>query len=341
MFNVRPGPRVFGDVYKASRTCKQRCQCRHISGHTTARSTRQRKVQVVGLVLAAGAGTALYGSGRFGLREAHAETPPAPGEVKLEKSKRKKGLSNEDARDLISSQHLQVKRSWENPGVYAWGSNTGKVVAPDSNEALIKSPRRIPFFDGLLLRDIKLDRNFGAAITEKGDLLQWGTGYSPEVTQPTPTLKGKDLISLSLSRDRIIALSSSGKVYSLPVSETDQSTGPKPSESTWIPFYSAPSPISYRILTPPSLAYSEKVHRIASGLDHALLLTTTGRLFAAAASSTDFPSKGQLGIPGLSWSSRPPGPYDQAHEISTLRGFEIAHIAAGDFHSLALDRAGR
>ena len=343
MFSVRPGSRVFGNVYTASRTCKQRCQCRRISGQSAGRVSRQRRVQVTGFVLAVGAGTALFhGSRRFGLRDIHAETPPAPVEVKIEKPRKKKGLSKEDNRDLISSQHLQVKRSWENPGVYAWGSNTGKVVAPDSNETIIKSPRRIPFFDGLLLRDIKLDRNFGAAITEKGDLLQWGTGYSPDVTQPTPTLKGKDLTSLSISRDRILALSSTGKVYSLPISATDQCTGPKPPEPTWwLPFHTSPSPISYRLLRPPSLTYSEKVLSLSSGLDHALLLTSTGRLFASAASSTDFPAKGQLGIPGLTWPTRPPGPYDQPHELTTLRGFHIARIATGDHHSLALDRDGR
>ena len=342
MFNVRPGPRVFGDAYRASRTCIQRCQYRRISGVPAGRTSRRRGVQLFGVLLAIGAGAAFFhGSRRLGLRDVYAETPAVPVEVKIEKPRKKKGLLREDARDLLSSQHLQVKRSWENPGVYAWGSNTGKVAAPDSNETLIKSPRRIQFFDGVLLRDLKLDRNFGAAVTEKGDLLQWGTGYAPDVTQPTPTLRGKDLISISISRDRILALSSSGKVYSLPVSAIDQSTGAKPSESTWIPFYSSTSPISYRIISPPSLSYSEKVKIITSGLDHALLLTSSGRLFVSASSSTDFPSKGQLGIPGLTWTTRPPGPYDQPHEISTLRGFEISQIAAGDYHSLAVDRDGR
>lgn len=104
-------------------------------------------------VLGLGAGTALFhGSRRLGFTELHAEAPPAPVEITIEKSKRTKGLSKEENRDVISSQHLQVKRSWENPGVYAWGSNSGRVVAPDSDDSLIKQPRRIPFFDGLLLR---------------------------------------------------------------------------------------------------------------------------------------------------------------------------------------------
>ncbi|MCJ1256730.1 hypothetical protein MMC24_004554 [Lignoscripta atroalba] len=319
---------------------------RHFSRqHSTERdgTFQQLWVRSFGVVVAVGAGAALfYGSRRFNLRELHAESPPPPVEIRLEKSKKKKGLSKEDNRDSISSQHLQVKRSWENPGVYAWGSNSGRVAAPDSEEAFIRTPRRIPFFDGVLLRDIKLDREFGAAVTEKGDLLQWGTAYAKDTTQPTPTLTGKDITSISISRDRILALSSSGKVYSLPVSQTDQATGPKPSESTWyLPFYSSTSPISYRTIQIPSLSWSEKVSSISSGLDHLLLLTTSGRLFSAASSSTEFPSRGQLGVPGLTWTTRPPGPYDAPHEISTLRGFEIASMAAGDYHSLAVDREGR
>ena len=150
--------------------------------------------------------------------------------------------------------------------MYAWGSNSGRVVAPESDENIVKLPRRIPFFDGVLLRDIKLDRDFGAAILENGDLFQWGTRYSPNARAPVATLSGKGLVACEISRDRIIALSSSGTVYSLPVSQSDQSTGPKPEERSWIPFISRSSPISYRILQPSSLSNSEKVSAISSGL---------------------------------------------------------------------------
>lgn len=297
---------------------------------------------MIRFILGAGAAAALYQSSKhLHLTELHAEAPPALVEVKLEKAKKTKGLSKEDNRDSISSQHLQVKKSWENPGVYAWGSNSGRVAAPDSDEALIKQPRRIPFFDEVLLRDIKLDRNFGVAITEKGDLLQWGTGYSREVRQPTPTLTGKGLTSVTISRDRIIALASNGKVYSLPVSEEDQAKGAKPVESSWIPLWSSRANVSYRLLQPPNMGWGEKVSSISSGLEHLLLLTSNGRLFSAASSSEEFPSRGEMGVPGLSWTTQPPGPYDQPHEITTLRGFEITAVATGDFHSVALDKEGR
>ncbi|QIX00571.1 hypothetical protein AMS68_006088 [Peltaster fructicola] len=258
------------------------------------------------------------------IRTAHAEAPsPDDNPVIFEKSRKRAGTSKEENRDMISSQHHQVKRSWENPGVYAWGSNAGKVVAPDSNETVIKSPRRISFFDGKLLRDIKLDKTFGAAIDEGGNLLQWGTGYSSETTTPVVTLAGR------ISR------------LCIPVSKLDQEGGNKVSESTWIPFWNSRSNISYRKLAPTNLSYGEKVAAIAGGTEHALLLTSKGRVFSAASASDAYPARGQLGIPGLSWLTRPEGAFDAPHEIATLRGFDIQKVAAGDHHSLALDKEGR
>ena len=295
------------------------------------------------LVVAFGTSTALYFDAfQNPMLELHAEAPSASLDIMTKTtSKKNTGPSNEDGRDSISSQHLQVKRSWENPGVYAWGSNTGRVVAPDSAETPIKAPRRIPAFDGVPLRDLKLDRNFGVAVTEKGDLLQWGIAYSSDSTHPTPTLTGKDLVSVQISQDRVIGLSSLGKVYSIPVAKTDQLAGPKPREYSWVPFWSSPSPISYRRIQPPLSSWFEQVIAISSGLEHLLLLTSSGRVFSAASSSTEFPSRGQMGIPGLTWEHRPPGSYDQPHEIAALRGFKIRSIAAGDHHSLALDSQGR
>jgi len=273
-------------------------------------------------------------------------TEPAPGasseppEVTFEKP-RKQAKSKEEKRDIISSQHLQVKKSWENPGVYAWGANSGRVVAPNSDEKFVKTPQRVPYFDGILLRDLKLDRSFGAAIDDKGDLLQWGVGYSANCREPVKTLRGKSLRSLVISRDRVIALSDNGMVYSIPVPQEEQLNGPKLSESSWIPFWSSTSSISYRKLEPSNLGYGEKITSIAGGLEHILLLTSRGRVFSAAAGTQDFPHHGQLGIPGLTWQTRPPGTYDQCHEITTLRGFDVNKVAAGDFHSLAADKDGR
>ncbi|KAK4131093.1 RCC1/BLIP-II [Trichocladium antarcticum] len=265
---------------------------------------------------------------------------PEKAEIVFEKT-RKRPASKEEGRDLVSSQHLQVKNSWEHPGVYAWGSNTGRVAAPGSSETVIKTPRRIPYFDGQILRDVKLDREFGAAVTEDGDLVQWGAAFSKDSVAPAVTLKGKDIAKIEVSRDRIIALSSNGSVYSIPVAKADQASGLKETSKSWIPFWSETAALSYRSLKPENLGWGERVVDVRSGLEHCLLLTSKGRVFSAAASSEEFPSRGQLGIPGLTWQTRPAGPYDQPHEVPGLRGLTAKSVAAGDFHSVVLDSQGR
>ncbi|KAL2210829.1 RCC1/BLIP-II [Sarocladium strictum] len=269
---------------------------------------------------------------------------PAKAVLEFEKP-RKAPVSKEDNRDLISSQHLQVKKSWEHPGVYAWGSNVGKVIDPESNEKYVKQARRIPFFDDQLLRDIKLTAEFGAAVTEKGDLVQWGLGFSKADPKPMATLIGRDIAKIEVSADRILALTKAGSVLSIPASRDDQEGGAKveSSGSSWSLWSGSggKEKISFRELTPKNLARGEKVKDVRSGQDHCLMLTSTGRVFSAASSAADFPSRGQMGIPGLTWGTRPEGPYDQAHEVAILRGFNAQQIATGDQHSLVLDQTGR
>ncbi|KAJ4332576.1 hypothetical protein N0V87_008269 [Didymella glomerata] len=347
MLNTRCLSRATVRAPHAPRTCRNiatRPQGARVrtATHPYAQRRQQHFVRSVVTVTAlwATASAYQYVNGNM-VGEVHAEEQTDEEEVMKFEAPRRKARSTDDNRNIISSQHLQVQRSWENPGVYAWGSNTGRTVAPDSDERYVKTPRRIKFFDGKLLRDIKMDRNFGAAIDEKGDLLQWGTGFSTEAREPTPTLRGKNLKSLAISRDRIIALASNGSVYSIPVSQKDQQEGPKPASTSWIPFWGGSNDVSYRTRTPENLAWSEKVVDVKSGLEHALLLTNTGRVFSLASGTQDFPSKGQLGIPGLTFASRPKGPMDMPHEITTLKGFPISKIATGDNHSLVCDTAGR
>lgn len=341
MISSKSLPRSITIAQRAGKSTKTQQRCfREASKSRVAAASKlssRRSRQAATLLSFTVAGGCLY---HFGGRTLHAEALPTPVEIKIEQARKKAG-SKEENRDLISSQHLQVKKSWENPGVYAWGSNAARVVAPDSDELTIKTPRRISFFDGKLLRDIKLDSKFGAAVTENGDLLQWGIGFSPDAREPVATLKGKNLVKIEISRDRIIALSANGTVYSVSSSQADLGSGPKSQEDSWFPFWKGRSKISYRTLAPSNMAWGEKVTDIASGLEHCLVVTSKGRLFSAASGTEDFPSKGQLGVPGLTWTTRPEGAYDQLHEISTLKGFEIEKIAAGDFHSLAVDKQGR
>ncbi|KAL3475036.1 hypothetical protein BJX99DRAFT_247813 [Aspergillus californicus] len=239
----------------------------------------------------------------------------------------------------LSAQYVQKKRGLKSPGIYLWGTNEYRVVDPESKVSVIKTPRRMPYFDGQVLRDLKLGETSGAAITESGDLVQWGKGFSGVHYKPTKTLTGKNLTSLSMSHDRILALSSDGNVYSLPISSHDQASGQKLNEKSWLPFWGGQAGISYRLIQP-SLKFGEKVSSISGGLEHVLLLTSSGRVFSAAASTENYPTFGQLGIPGLAWATRPKGPVDICHEIKTPSGSKVAQIASGDYHSLMLTKEG-
>lgn len=272
-------------------------------------------------------------------KQTRTESSPARLDIKLEEP-RKKARSREENRDLISSQHLQVKRSWENPGVYAWGTNIGRVAAPDSDEIVIRKPTRIACFDGKVLRDVKLDRYFGAAIAENGDLLQWGTGFSSANQGPTPTLKGKNLVKISISRDRIIALSSNGTIYSVPVCQADYASEPKHQEQSWFNFWNRESSPGYRMLKPANLGWGEKVTDISSGQEHCLILTSAGRVFSSAISIGSLPSKGQLGVSALALTKTTAKHFDEPNEITALKGYKICKIATGDYHSLVLDDKG-
>lgn len=297
-------------------------------GHNAAEKSNSTSKWIGASLGVAGTGAAAFLVYTFALKNDEAESSGAP---------KTQDISIQ-AGDL-GSQYVQKKRSVKSPGVYLWGTNTNRVVDPDSKETIIKTPRRVAYFDGLVLRDLKLSDKSGAAIDDKGDLIQWGKGYSKSKYKPTRTLTGKNLTSVCMSSDRIIALASDGKVYSLPIAESDQSSGQKFKEGSWVPFWSGKSLVSYRLLQP-SLKLGEKVTAVRGGLEHALLLTSSGRVFSVASSTESYPSFGQLGVPGLTWATRPKGPVDACHEIKALSGSKIIQIATGDYHSLALSKDG-
>ncbi|CAK7236124.1 hypothetical protein SBRCBS47491_009529 [Sporothrix bragantina] len=331
----------------------------------------RRKGGVVGLLavaFVAGAGIYTY-SALSG--EKSKEDQPEPklvipkAEIEFETMPSATAAGSDDIRDALSPQHRQVKNSLENPGVYAWGSNAGRVVAPDSPEAFVKEPRRIAFFDGQFLRDLRLDSEVGVAVNERGDVLQWGAGYwgkaavtaatkAKAVLIPVTTLKGKDIVKVALSNDRVIALSASGAVYSLPISQADAlpaSTAPsQPSSSSssgwgslfWSSSAGSSIPaVGVRTLTPPGLGWGERVVDVRGGQEHCIMLTSKGRVFSAVSSLTSFPIKGQLGVPGLTWETRPRDrPLDAPYEVPGLKGITAAQIATGDYHSLVLAKDG-
>lgn len=65
------------------------------------------------------------------------------------------------------------------------------------------------------MRDLALAESHAAAIDDAGNLLQWGSSFSPLTHTPQVTLANKDLVQVGCTHDKVYALSRGGKVYCL------------------------------------------------------------------------------------------------------------------------------
>jgi alpha-tubulin suppressor-like RCC1 family protein len=133
----------------------------------------------------------------------------------------------------------------------------------------------------------------------------------------------------NLSGDNVICLSKSGKVIILPASKTALLSGPKPTESSWIPFWYSTPEVSYTNLSLP-----EKVSRIETGDDHFLLLSRSGKVFSGA-TTPDGNTFGQLGV-----ETPPDAQLLTPYPVNSMGIDPIAAIAAGERHSIALNTRG-
>lgn len=258
------------------------------------------------------------------------------------------------------------------PGVYAWGNNTGNVVAPGYGATLpsVKSPYRIPFFDGRVLRDLALSGSLGVAVLENGDIVQWGDAYSKDQLASNPsklekTVKGRDIKKVEIADGKAVyGLNKAGsRVYAWPVSRDELVAGERLGTSTynggsWWKIWtwgrgSATGPNltedaaklgSCLTVKLPSLGYTEYIKDISVGNDHILVLTSKGRVFSGAtgvyASQKPAASKGQYGIASLSQFDEAPVP-GKVYEIKSFKETVIDQIATGDYHSLARSREGQ
>lgn len=175
------------------------------------------------------------------------------------------------------------------------------------------------------------------AVTSKGDVLEWGTGFDESTSIPQFILKSHNIKSVQISRGRIYAVSKSGdKLLSIATSKAEQLQEQKTGgASKW--FFSKTSPRQVKI----PMQRGENIKQISAGEKHILILTTNGRVFSSATGShAQYSSEGQLGIPVLLDDDSSILPEDP-HEISTLRGIRIAQIAAGANHSIARTEDGK
>ena len=113
MNSTRIGSRTFHEICRASqrRSSVYSMKVRQHGIHTHHRylALSSSHQWVVGCLLAIGLGSAI--SPVF--NNVHAESPASSAELTIEKTKRTTGLTKEENRASLSSQHLQVKQSWE------------------------------------------------------------------------------------------------------------------------------------------------------------------------------------------------------------------------------------
>ncbi|KAF5365615.1 hypothetical protein D9758_003188 [Tetrapyrgos nigripes] len=183
-----------------------------------------------------------------------------------------------------------------------WGSNASKTLTPDESDTEpIRRPLVANWLDNVALRDLVFHRNHAACIDARGDVYQWGKCFQQDQTdsKPTLTMKGKDIVQLQLSDNRLYALSSSGKIYASDLPGQNSSTGvPNTTSSWWVATSNkaiGSSSAFVEVSPRESLSWSEKFVSISVGQDHLLALTSAGRAFAHPI-TRDANSHGQLGF---------------------------------------------
>ncbi|SCZ95831.1 BZ3500_MvSof-1268-A1-R1_Chr8-1g09826 [Microbotryum saponariae] len=198
------------------------------------------------------------------------------------------------------------------PSVFLWGRNEHNVASPQTPESdMVKRPKLAAQFKGAVLRDLVLAETYGgasqitqfgamickfilflfalvhaAAVDEKGDVLQWGSGFdsSPVATAtPRPTLRGYDVLKLTATPHKIFALTRKGEVIVFPSSSERQQINEEQrrSNSSWWKVWGSTDHGTdhEKIMPEQALAKGEKFVSLSAGESHLLALTSTGRSF--------------------------------------------------------------
>lgn len=177
------------------------------------------------------------------------------------------------------------------------GSNDHHVLTPTKSTDPIRAPAFTTWFDEkTALRHLALHEKHGVCADAQGDVYQWGDGFEATTGKraPTLTLRGKDIIHVEVSEDRVFALSASGSIYALPSQLSDRTDWPPPPSSSWYDVSRVwrSAPLQGVILL--KTDSREKFTSIAAGRDHLLALTSQGRVYAHAFNLSSNAS-GQLG----------------------------------------------
>lgn len=266
-----------------------------------------------------------------------------------------------------------VKDSKQVPGVYLWGSNADGVVNPeDLKTTNYKFPVRLSWFDGIVLKDLKINTKLedykddlnmyldsenekkkekfnkevhssAFAIDSKGQLIQWGRGFNEEDPSPKYTLKGHNLVKGEFSNNMIYLLNNKNEVLYIPVSSKLQSSlqngNQQKSSSSIIPFIGGSKskiPFVEKLDTSLLLKSSEKIKDFQTGINHLVLLTDKNKTYISSTGLDGVfhveKNFGQFGLIEYSQFEDPPAP-NKLHELYLLNN-EIISKALNNASSL-------
>ncbi|CAK7906281.1 hypothetical protein CAAN1_14S00584 [[Candida] anglica] len=227
-----------------------------------------------------------------------------------------------------------LKPSDSTPGLYLFG---GKGRG--------KFPLRVPFFDGMLIRDVQLRDDYMAVITEKNELYQLYQGVSQPVKAPKLPYKA---VSCQITDDYLYLLGQNGQVFYTPRGDKKVATFEGYSYRNWLG-------LSRKSQTYGKLNINERVKSLSAGDCHVLLLTESGKLFATATNGSPDHNFGQLGVPKYSPYASPQVsiPINEAFELTGLNNEVVGgksdrtvsprvftHITTGKYHNLVSDISG-
>ncbi|KAI9291076.1 RCC1/BLIP-II [Neoconidiobolus thromboides FSU 785] len=240
-------------------------------------------------------------------------------------------------------QNQQVENSRQYPGVFIWGSNEYGLVDPlEAKEKVNKFAKKLDCFENMLFRDVSLDKTHAAAIDSNGDLYQWGYGYfGGEVKKlPEISLKGKDLIKVDTTEDKVITLTKSGELLVLEALKEKQ-TQDNNNNNSWSSYFTTQNKIAFKKIKISDLAWGEKIIDFSSGKHHVLFYTNKNRLFSMACDNKGN-SYGQLGTDNEDNNNNS---INNEYKINSIQLSNetnvIDKVVCGDYHNIIKTKDNR
>lgn len=189
-----------------------------------------------------------------------------------------------------------LKDSRKAAGLYLFGEANGH-----------KLPCRVKEFDGKLLTDVLVEKDYVVAVDDKGKVFH----YSP---------KESTLVQVSVPGKVSKVLSSGGKFYYLSKNGKDIFYGGRAvfevtPTTSW---FASGAAYNCEKLAISGLNRREVINDFSAGESHILLLTSEGRLFGACTSEAPL-NKGQFGLPNYS-------PYAENKSIPCNEAFEMINL---------------